>query len=112
MGFASYFIKKGYMVYIVDQTSVGRSSEMDTADFPIAIASNVEVTEMAFTAVEDYVLWPQAALHNQWPGNGSQGDPTFEQFIRAQMPLTTNYTSGEMSMRASGCALLSILGPS
>ncbi|KAJ8116518.1 hypothetical protein OPT61_g2073 [Boeremia exigua] len=32
-GFSSYFLKQGYQVYLLDHTSVGRSSQMNTRDY-------------------------------------------------------------------------------
>ena len=31
-------------------------------------------------------LWPQAALHTQWPGTGEPGDPAFDQYWASNMP--------------------------
>ncbi|GME41799.1 alpha beta-hydrolase [Neofusicoccum parvum] len=109
-GFASYFLDLGYQVYIVDQTSVGRGSENDLTNFPLRIGSTAEISEKGFTAVKQANLYPQSQYHTQWPGSGLKGDPTFDAFESTFIPLTSNLTSQELSMRASGCTLLSLLG--
>ncbi|KAL1615316.1 hypothetical protein SLS54_009097 [Diplodia seriata] len=108
-GFASYFLDLGYQVYIVDQTSVGRGSEEDLTDFPMRIGSTAEISEDGFTAPEQANLYPQSQLHTQWPGTGLKSDPTFDAFESTFIPLTTNLTAQELSMRRSGCALLALL---
>ncbi|KKY16233.1 hypothetical protein UCDDS831_g07171 [Diplodia seriata] len=108
-GFASYFLDLGYQVYIVDQTSVGRGSEEDLTDFPMRIGSTAEISENGFTAPEQANLYPQSQLHTQWPGTGLKSDPTFDAFESTFIPLTTNLTAQELSMRRSGCALLALL---
>lgn len=108
-GFASYFIEQGYQVYILDQASVGRSTQVDLANFPLQAGSSVLVVEEYFTAPEVFDLYPQSVLHTQRPGTGLQGDPYFDQFQKTQLPFTSNTTSGETAMRSSGCELLRLV---
>ncbi|KAF6816417.1 hypothetical protein CSOJ01_03040 [Colletotrichum sojae] len=109
-GWASYFLQQGHIVYIVDVTAIGRSTENDIANFPMVSGSSSEGIEKGFTAVEDYNTYPQSQLHTQWPGTGRKGDPTFEQFKKAIIPLSTSWVPQELALRASGCELLSLLG--
>ena len=39
-----------------------------------------------FTTQEKYKLWPQAALHTQWPGKGQRGDDAFDQYFASEVP--------------------------
>jgi pimeloyl-ACP methyl ester carboxylesterase len=39
-----------------------------------------------FTTQEKYKLWPQAALHTQWPGKGERGDAAFDQYFASEVP--------------------------
>ncbi|KAI3399169.1 hypothetical protein diail_7538 [Diaporthe ilicicola] len=111
-GFASYFTEQGYQVYVVDQASVGRSTQTDLDSFPMSAGTTVENTEKSFSGPQHFPdLYPQAVLHTQFPGTGLRGDPAFEQFQRAMIPYSTNSTSVENVMRESGCELLSIIGP-
>ncbi|KAJ1334210.1 alpha/beta fold hydrolase [Microdochium nivale] len=111
-GFAAWFLKQGYQVYLVDQPGLGRSSLNDLANNPLFPGSSPELVEAAFTAVEDFAAYPQALLHTQWPGTGRKGDPAFEQFSRAIIPSSSNRTATELAMRTGGCELLSLIGPS
>lgn len=44
--------------------------------------------------------------------SGVRGDPVFDAFFATFIPLTSNTTRQELSMRADGCELLSRIGPS
>lgn len=67
---------------------------------------SAEYIQRAFTAVEDYELWPQAANHTQWNGTGQMGDPTFDRFYSSQVQFTTNLTYEQTYTQAAGAALL------
>jgi hypothetical protein len=66
-GWATYFLNQGYVVYIIDQTERGRSA-WNPAGNTTQTTYTAEIIEQRFTAVKDFMLWPQAALHTQWPG--------------------------------------------
>ncbi|KAF5571423.1 fusarubin cluster-esterase [Fusarium phyllophilum] len=109
-GWASYFTKKGYVVYLVDNNAIGRSAENAIASFPMAAGSATETVMKFFTSPENYETYPQAKLHTQWPGTGADGDPVYDQFKMSLIPLTTNFVGQENALRAGGCELLSLLG--
>ncbi|TGO22275.1 hypothetical protein BPAE_0175g00190 [Botrytis paeoniae] len=111
-GFASMFLDLGYQVYVVDQTSVGRGTQEDLVGYPLRIGSTANISEVGFTAPEIANAYPQSEQHTQWPGTGVRGDPIFDAFESSFMPLTTNNTRQEISMRAAGCELLQLIGPS
>jgi pimeloyl-ACP methyl ester carboxylesterase len=111
-GFAAYFLEKGYIVYIIDAASLGRSSSSDFANFPMTPASSSELVEQGFTGVKHYNMYPQSQLHTQWPGTGRAGDPIFEIFKKSMAPYTTNNVAFETALRKSGCELLELIGPS
>lgn len=111
-GFASYFIDQGYLVYLLDQTSVGRASEENLDDFVLRIGSTAEISEAGFTVPEMEAQYPQSINHTQWPGTGRKGDPVFDAFQDAFIPLTSNKTAQQNSMRRSGCTLLGLIGSS
>lgn len=111
-GFASYFLEQGYQVYLVDHISVGRSSQMNTHDYVLWNTTTQESVQSGFTAPEMLATYPQATLHTQWPGTGRIGDPFFDAFRKSIVPFTKNFTLSELSMRAAGCDLLSLIGPS
>jgi pimeloyl-ACP methyl ester carboxylesterase len=109
-GWAEYFVRRGYPVYVVDQPARGRSSYNPAADGPLATVA-AEQIERQFTAIEKYSLWPQAHLHTQWPGTGVHGDPSFEQFRASQNPSMTENVAMDAANRAAGAALLRRIGP-
>lgn len=109
---ASYFLEKGYQVYLIDQVGTGRSTQSDIITYPIFGAQTVNGTLRGFTRMQDYNDYPQAKLHTQWPGTGRPGDPAFEALVALAIPLTSNSTRLELAMRNAGCTLLSIIGKS
>ncbi|KAL0941411.1 uncharacterized protein CTRU02_204174 [Colletotrichum truncatum] len=109
-GWASYFLKQGYQLYLIDANSIGRSTANNPADFNMAVGMSAEFVEMGFTAVKGYNTYPQSQLHTQWPGTGMRGDPTFDQFQQSFIPYTSSYNSQELAIRAAGCELLSLIG--
>lgn len=111
-GFASYFISQGYILYLVDFASVGRSSSADLATFPLTAGTTVQGVEQGFTGVKHYNTYPQSQLHTQWPGSGGVGDPVFANFASSFVPFTTNTSALELAVRSSGCTLLHLVGPS
>ncbi|KXT12544.1 hypothetical protein AC579_7479 [Pseudocercospora musae] len=111
-GWVSYFIDQGYQIYILDITANGRSGQNGLDKYPLRIGTTDSNMQAGFTAPELYGAYPQAINHTQWPGNGTRGDPIFDAFMAAVVPLTSNSTSQELSMRAAGCRLLSLIGKS
>src|SRR5215471_6079339 len=63
-GWAQYFLRRGYAVYVVDQPGRGRSA-LASVYGPTAI-SPVTTIEQRFTAPERSNMWPQAKYHTQW----------------------------------------------
>jgi pimeloyl-ACP methyl ester carboxylesterase len=109
-GWAEYFLRIGYAVYVVDQPARGRSAYNAAADGPLATDS-AETIERLFTAPERFNAWSQAHLHTEWPGSGMAGDPVFEQFRASQNPSLTNDTVMDGANRAAAVALLRRTGP-
>jgi pimeloyl-ACP methyl ester carboxylesterase len=109
-GWADYFLRHGYPVYVVDQPARGRSVYNAAADGPQAL-DDAETIERLFTAVERFNLWPQAHLHTQWPGSGMPGDPAFEQLRASQNPSMTDNVTMDAANRAALVALLHRIGP-
>ncbi|KAH7113253.1 Alpha/Beta hydrolase protein [Dendryphion nanum] len=102
-GWATYFVEKGYHVYLVDAYSGARSAANDFEQYTFLSGQPAELIQMGFTAPSD--------KHTQFPGSGiDNGDPAFDAFKKAMIPWTTNFVSQELAMRASGCELLRLLG--
>lgn len=110
VGWASLFLDEGYLVYIVDITANGRSGQIDLTTYPLKLSSDVLIHENDYTAPELIDPYPQSQGHDKWVGNGTMGDPVFDAFFAAAGPMTSNTTAQELSMRQSGCELLSLIG--
>ncbi|KAF2234675.1 alpha/beta-hydrolase [Viridothelium virens] len=107
-GWASWFLRHGYEVYIVDQPQRGRSPYMP-GDGTLATYSAEQISEL-FTGVQHYDQWPQAHLHTQWPGAGQKGDPIFDQFYASQIQFQNDSTEVQRINQAGGAALLDRVG--
>ncbi|RDB20531.1 hypothetical protein Hypma_012394 [Hypsizygus marmoreus] len=110
LGWADYFLSKGYELYLVDHPSRGRSAWQKNVD-GIQSSYDTFTIESRFTAAQLFNLWPQAALHTQWPGNGSVGDATFDNFYGSTMPSLDSDAETAAKMRAAGSKLLDQIGP-
>jgi pimeloyl-ACP methyl ester carboxylesterase len=110
-GWAQFFLRQGYAVYVVDQVGRGKAPYQAELYGP-ATRVVFENTMRRFVAPERYGLWPQAHLHTQWPGAGAPGDPIFDQFYASQMPSIENFTLQQSANRDAILALLEKVGPS
>jgi pimeloyl-ACP methyl ester carboxylesterase len=109
-GWAQFFLRKGYAVYVVDQ--VGRGKATYQADLYGALTTlDATSLEQRFTAPERYKLWPQAHLHTQWPGKGVPGDPIFDQFYASQMTGIADIPLLQALNRDAIVTLLQKIGP-
>jgi pimeloyl-ACP methyl ester carboxylesterase len=110
-GWAQYFVRQGYAVYVVDQPGRGRSGFLPAAH---GAMRNVESGNSAsrFVAQEKFKLWPQAALHTQWPGTGEPNDPATLQLSQSQLPAIADFSRQQVLNRDALIALLEKIGPS
>ena len=106
---ASWLIGQGYMVFLIDQTSRARSS-YHPSNGP-TITYSAELAERRWTACRDFQLWPEAALHTQWPGSGRVGDPVFDAYYASTVPSLKDYGIEQTLMQAAGASLLDRIGP-
>jgi pimeloyl-ACP methyl ester carboxylesterase len=115
-GWAQYFVRRGFAVYVVDQPARARSAYHSDIDGPTPriFFSNTLGIAQQFTAPEAFNLFPEAHLHTQWPGTGrnkgQEGDPIFDQFFASQVESLPSAKS-EVLMRSAGAALLDKIGP-
>ncbi|KAF2469508.1 alpha/beta-hydrolase [Lindgomyces ingoldianus] len=107
-GWASYFLSKGYIVYLVDQPQRGRSPWVPT-DGTVSI-TNVTFVQNFFTSGQKAKLWPQAHLHTQWPGSGEPGDSSFDAFYAGEIQQQTNSTKVAENNINAFVALLDLIG--
>jgi pimeloyl-ACP methyl ester carboxylesterase len=109
-GWAQYFLRKGYAVYVVDQVGRGKAAYQSDLYGP-ATKPDPENIEQRFTEPERFNLWPQAHLHTQWPGKGQAGDPVFDQFYASQEPGIADFALVQSLNRDAIVALLEKIGP-
>ena len=110
-GWAQYFLRQGYAVYVVDQVGRGRSPYFDEI-YGERTAQSLEYVLQKFTSQENHQLWPQAALHTQWPGEGTPGDPVLDQYWSGAVPsMESRVERAQMNVDAL-VALLDRVGPS
>lgn len=109
-GWAQFFLRQGYSVYVVDQVGRGKAAyESDL--YGATTKPDVNNIEQRFTATERYNLWPQARLHTQWPGTGVVGDPIFDEFYASQLPGIADFALVQSLNRDAIVALLEKIGP-
>ena len=109
-GWAQYFLRQGYAVYVVDQPGRGRAAYL--ADLYGGVTPpSLDNAQRRFVAPERYRLWPQARLHTQWPGTGAPGDAVFDQFYASQLPSIQDFTLQQVLNADAIVALLDRIGP-
>src|SRR5690349_12810951 len=109
-GWAQYFLRRGYAVYVVDQVARGRSAHWGAPLGPTT-TPNLPRAEQRFVAPERLNLWPQAHLHAQFPGSGKPGDPAFDAFYASQVPSLADFAKQQELNRDAAVALLDKIGP-
>jgi pimeloyl-ACP methyl ester carboxylesterase len=109
-GWAPYFTSHGYAVYICEQPARGRSALHSDVHGGTRRVST-DYVEARHTASAHMKQWPQAALHTQWPGEGTPGDPTFDQYFASLLPWLTDTAKMEELNRTAVAALLDRIGP-
>jgi pimeloyl-ACP methyl ester carboxylesterase len=113
-GWAEFFCSRGYVVYMVEQPTRGRSAWQEGIDGKLHTIG-AEAIQKLFTVPEAYNLWPQAKLHTQWPGDGLNhgriGDPIFDQFYATWVQYLVSNSETQTLSRNAGAALLDRIGP-
>jgi pimeloyl-ACP methyl ester carboxylesterase len=110
-GWATYFLRHGYAVYVVDQVARGRSAYIADVYGPSRTQTR-EYSMQRFSTSEKYGLWPQAKFHTQWPGNAQPGDPTFDKYIASNVPSMDNRGAQSKMNVDALAALLDRIGES
>ena len=109
-GWATYFLRRGYAVYVADQVGRGRSGYNAETYGPTGF-QDIGFLLNRFAAPEKANLWPQAHLHTQFPGNAVVGDPIFTQFLSQEVPSIADFGLQQKLNTAALVALLDTIGP-
>src|SRR5215469_2657478 len=111
-GWAYYFIKQGYVIYIVDYPARGRSAYVPDVDGPLTIRTAQQL-EKLWTALPELGDWPQAKKYTQWPSDapnkGKMGDPIFDNFAKTQVQYLGTVSQDKLNLDAH-VALLERIG--
>lgn len=111
-GWAYYFIKQGYVIYIVDYPARGRSAYVPDVDGPLTIRTAPQL-EKLWTALPELGDWPQAKKYTQWPSDapnkGKMGDPIFDNFAKTQVQYLGTVNQDKLNLDAH-VALLERIG--
>jgi pimeloyl-ACP methyl ester carboxylesterase len=110
-GWAIYFLRHGYAVYIVDQVARGRSAYIADV-YGRSRTQSREYVMQRFSTSEKYNLWPQAKLHTQWPGRAEPGEPAFDDYFASNVPSMENREMQSKMNVDMLAALLDRIGPS
>jgi len=111
-GWAYFFIKHGYTVYMVDYPTRGRSAYVPNVDGALTIRTAPQLSQI-WTALTELGDWPQAKKYTQWPGTGQNkgkmGDPVFDNFAKTQVQYLGGGGQDKLVLDA-GTALLDMIG--
>ena len=111
-GWAHWFLRQGYAVYVLDRPGHGRSPfqpELQGEMMPPAPSGMIERLFTRTAAFDDN--WPQARLHDKWPGSGTFGDPAFESFLASCGPMPVSFEHHQIDAQRGGAELLDQIGP-
>src|SRR6266481_2124345 len=109
-GWAQFFVRRGYAVYIVEQPGRGRSAHVAGVYGPTEQVDR-QNSQRRYIAQEKYKLWPQAHLHTQWPGSGEPEDPVVQQLVASQLPAIKDFKEQQLLNRDALVALVEKIGP-
>jgi pimeloyl-ACP methyl ester carboxylesterase len=110
-GWAQFFLRQGYAVYVIDQPGRGRAAYISDVYGPLSPVETTEALQQRLTRTEDYNLWPQAHLHTQWPGAGKPGDSSFDAFMASRLAVVSDFTLQQVLNRDAIIALRTKIGP-
>ena len=111
-GWADYFLRQGYPVYVIDQPGRAKSPWVEVGYGPLPAATTPQSAADRWSASEKgnpATQWPQAFLHTRWPGGtGTHHDPIFDQYYAHLLPGINGQE--EWTVKAM-VALLDKIGP-
>jgi pimeloyl-ACP methyl ester carboxylesterase len=109
-GWAQYFVRQGYAVYVVDQPGRGRSG-YQTEAYGRSRVADLESALRRYLQQTKFELWPQAHLHTQWPGTGTPDDPVSIMMVSGFLPEIADFTKQQFLTRDALVVLLDRIGP-
>jgi len=111
-GWVHWFVRQGYAVYVVDRPGHGRSPFHPDALGPMSPLLPTAFLEEWFCHPADFPdRYPQARLHNKWPGPGTLGDRHFDHFLASAGPAQADMAQAHRDTQKAAAALLDAIGP-
>ncbi|KAF7980882.1 hypothetical protein HWV62_36051 [Athelia sp. TMB] len=101
LGWADYFMSKGYEVLPI--------SSPNTCLLCSTVSSYTLLTNQPAHDLLGYRV-SMARLHTQWPGNGSFGNPTYDQFYKSMHPALKSAVETSNLILSAGSRLIESIG--
>ncbi|KAF5645473.1 hypothetical protein F52700_2036 [Fusarium sp. NRRL 52700] len=123
-GWASFFLNKGFQVFVVDLPPSGRSNFLTTSHYihrEVGLSSSsipARGVESSLTApgvpreVGVPLQYAKAKFHDKWPGTGMRGDPVFAKYCASLETLHLNKVERQSLAQNALQALLRHVGKS
>lgn len=111
-GWAKYFVRQGYAVYVMDRPGHGRAPMHPDLLGPMTPPGTYEFISAMFTNPSSHPeAYPQARLHTQWPGPGTVGDPALDAFMAGTGPAQRDMAASHRLAQKAGAEALDLIGP-
>jgi len=111
-GWVHWFVRQGWAVYVVDRPQHGRSPFNPEFQGEMGRPGPTIFLERLFTRPQDFEdNYPQARLHDKWPGTGTMDDPSFLSFLAGTGPTLADHAAAQTDAQRAGAELLDRIGP-
>jgi len=110
-GWAYWFMRRGYAIYVIDRPQHGRSPFHPDAQGAMAPFAPPAFLEQFFSQPEHYGHYPQAKLHDKWPGGARLGDAEFDHFHAESGPSLADGEQHYRDCQRGAAELLDRIGP-
>jgi pimeloyl-ACP methyl ester carboxylesterase len=111
-GWAQWFVRQGYAVYVVDRPCHGRSPFQPELQGAMSPPMPTGFLEKLFSRPEEFPdNWPQAMLHDKWPSGNAFGTPEFDSFLAGMGPTLVDIERNHLDCQNAGAELLDKIGP-
>ncbi|KAF4340896.1 hypothetical protein FBEOM_5237 [Fusarium beomiforme] len=123
-GWASFFLNKGFQVFIVDLPPSGRSNFLTSSHY-IYREAGITSSSIPARGIETSLTAPgiprepgvplqyqKAKFHDKWPGTGKRGDPIFAKYCASLVTLHLNKVERQSLAQNALQALLRHVGKS
>jgi pimeloyl-ACP methyl ester carboxylesterase len=106
-GWAKYFLRHGFAVYVIDRPGHGRAPFYPEVDGELGPSGPSEMFSALFTAPAGF---PSAELHDKWPGSGVSGDAIFDGLMASMGPSPADLPQHHADAQRGSAELLDEIG--